>query len=545
MLRISRDDIILKELDKDDIKEIKTKEDWKKIMIEVALSSGVPKIQNIEFEYYFDKIDFEEGELPNIGMVDYYKRHVYEYKDETNTIRLYNKVNLVNDLEEDTDTEMIIEFKAENIKEALSGRNIKDSIDKNNKTRKRVENHEINEVDMEKQMLPKYAHGQKYKYCYQEPLEIFLSENSSDNVFRFFYKIDGREIHVTFDPNGGKLGSGKDIDNYIIPLYMDIDDNDFQLIPDNKIENYENSSASKSGYIFKGWNTNKDYKINLEDDEEKQEGKWMEDIILDENSKDLKLFAIWEKRESTGGGGSGGGGGEIPSLPPGEEKPEEIPEKKPEEEKESEEHFSYMHGYPEGDFRPGNNMLRAEVAQVFSRLLVESLEIPKGNIGQYPDVKKSDWYSDAVGYLDKKNLIEGYPEGKFRPISNITRAEFVTIMKRFGNPESGNQTFGDIKGHWGQKHIEDVTSAGWIIGYPDGDFRPDDFITREEAVTAINRMLNRNGDKKYILDNRDLMIDYTDVKESRWSFTDIYEASVYHYFDRDKDEIKEIWNGIQ
>lgn len=89
-------------------------------------------------------------------------------------------------------------------------------------------------------------------------------------------------------------------------------------------------------------------------------------------------------------------------------------------------------------------------------------------------------------------MVRGYDAAAFGPGDPITRAQFAAICARFDTGKSnGSRTFSDIEGHWAKAYIERAAELGWISGFQDGTFRPDAYITRAQAVTMINRMLNR------------------------------------------------------
>ena len=85
--------------------------------------------------------------------------------------------------------------------------------------------------------------------------------------------------------------------------------------------------------------------------------------------------------------------------------------------------------------------------------------------------------------------------------------------------------FTDISGHWAEDYINRAAAAGWINGYADGTFRPNAYITRAEAVTLINRMLDRAPDANHLLAD---MVRWPDNPETAWYYADIQEATNSH-----------------
>ena len=205
----------------------------------------------------------------------------------------------------------------------------------------------------------------------------------------------------------------------------------------------------------------------------------------------------------------------------------------------TDDHIAYMQGYPDKTFGPRKNMTRAEVAAMFARLTAGGFIIEPGSIG-FKDVKVSAWYYKHVSFLAEHGILEGYKDGSFKPGAAITRAEFATIAARFDDLEGGENIFKDVEGHWAEEYIKSASSKGWIVGYPDGSFRPNENISREEAVTMVNRMLERQADPKFIEENIGKgIVSYTDLKKKRWSYLDIMEASNAH--DHKIVDDREIW----
>jgi len=200
-------------------------------------------------------------------------------------------------------------------------------------------------------------------------------------------------------------------------------------------------------------------------------------------------------------------------------------------------HIQYIFGYSNGSVGPDNPITRAEMCVLLFRLLAaedknDSLD------ARFPDVKKGVWYYQGVTYLASIGIVTGYPSGQFEPDALITRAEFTAMLSRFFEFEPGSGTsFPDITSHWAKNYINYAASKDWVKGYPDGTFRPENNLTRAEAVTAINRMLNRGIDKA---DLPGWIPKYNDLPSTHWAYADIIEASVRHLYER-KDDGKEIW----
>ncbi len=165
-------------------------------------------------------------------------------------------------------------------------------------------------------------------------------------------------------------------------------------------------------------------------------------------------------------------------------------------------HFAYLVGYTDGTVRPTNNISRAEVATIFFRLMQDNYRLAHWTSDTtFSDVQANAWYTAAIGTDAKAGLVSGYPDGTFRPDNNITRAEFAVIAAQFLSKDyEGESLFTDISGHWAEKYINRAAHTGWIHGSGDKTFRPDDYITRAEVATLVNAMLGRTPDKDHMLD---------------------------------------------
>lgn len=188
----------------------------------------------------------------------------------------------------------------------------------------------------------------------------------------------------------------------------------------------------------------------------------------------------------------------------------------------SDKHFLYVVGYPDGKFQPDNGISRAEVSAILARL-TDGFEENKKYASAFSDIISGAWYENYVGFEENKNIIDGYPDGEFKPDRFITRAEFAAMIARYTAldcTDGSDYLFRDIK-HWAYAQIAACHKAGYIEGYEDNTFRPESHITRAEAVTIINRVLGRNDIKEF---NNP----FSDVSKNHWAYTDIMEAAITH-----------------
>ena len=207
-------------------------------------------------------------------------------------------------------------------------------------------------------------------------------------------------------------------------------------------------------------------------------------------------------------------------------------------------HFAYVIGYPDGTVHPNGQITRAEVATIFFRLLRDDVRDGAFTTSNsYSDVAYGKWYNNPISTMSALGIITGYPDGTFKPNKPITRAEFAAIAARFDETQSGKSaTFSDVIGHWAAKEIGIAYYNDWIKGYPDGTFKPDQNITRAEAMTLINRVLERKPESPAdLLTNMNTWTDNMDT--SKWYYLDVQEATNSHGYTR-KTFNYELWRQM-
>ena len=277
--------------------------------------------------------------------------------------------------------------------------------------------------------------------------------------------------------------------------FDDIVRNDpFKYNPYNKI-------PSRPGYRFTGWY-----------DSSRLDNRYDEDEEISVPMGITTVFAGWEETS-------------VPSMLNGDD------------------HYAYIQGYSDGTVRPNANITRAQVATIFFRLLDE--DVRDDNLTTYntfPDVDEDYWANTAISTMASLGVINGRNSGLFDPDAYITRAEFAAICARFDDSGvDGITTFTDTVGHWAEDEISRAAALGWIQGYSDGTFRPNQYITRAQAVTMINRVLCRLPE-----DTDDLlsgMNTWTDCHEDDWFYLAIQEATNSHDFVA-KDRAYESWTDL-
>ncbi|SEG24131.1 S-layer homology domain-containing protein [Paenibacillus sp. UNC499MF] len=202
---------------------------------------------------------------------------------------------------------------------------------------------------------------------------------------------------------------------------------------------------------------------------------------------------------TTNPGGGGGGGhdqDDEPSPPPAEQKPEPVPPTPSPEVKPKPEPTPVPPKptpAPEDDifkkdvFKSGKN-----VVQDIQAKINEALKNPKPAFT--PADTKNHWAEQTIDIFLKLNIIYGYEDNTIKPNREMSRGEFVAILSRIFDVGGTNPTgLKDVKGHWAQEPIERFVQAGIIGGFGDGTFKPDRFITREEMVVIMSRIVNLQG----------------------------------------------------
>lgn len=264
------------------------------------------------------------------------------------------------------------------------------------------------------------------------------------------------------------------------------------------VKDYEDlPTPTRSGYRFEGWY----YDTRLTD-------KVTDDVKV--NKTVVTLYARWSSSETPG------------ML-------------------NDEDHFAYVQGYSDGNVHPYGLISRAETTTIFFRLLTD--EVRDANLltsNTYTDVTNDYWANTAISTMTGLGIVQGRSATTFDPKAPITRAQFAAICARFDTGvSSGSRTFSDISGHWAEKYIERAAELGWIQGFADGTFRPDTYITRAQAMTMINRVLNRTPE-----DEEDLlkgMKVWPDCNPGDWFYLAVQEATNSHDY---KDRGGEVWTKL-
>ena len=207
------------------------------------------------------------------------------------------------------------------------------------------------------------------------------------------------------------------------------------------------------------------------------------------------------------------------------------------------EHHAFIIGFDDGTIRPHATTTRAHVATIFFRIMQdESRAYYWQQSNPFSDVDANDWFNNAVSTTTNAGIFAGFPNGTFMPNREITRAELTAAAVRFMGENSSVAVplFDDIAGHWAEEYINTAVQMGWVDGYPDGAFRPNQSVTRAETAALINRMLNRLPETSGDL-SPDMIVWSDNVDTQAWYYLYIQEATNSYRYVKKADAVHERW----
>ncbi len=211
-------------------------------------------------------------------------------------------------------------------------------------------------------------------------------------------------------------------------------------------------------------------------------------------------------------------------------------------------HIGYIYGYPDGSVQPNGYITREEMTSIIYRVMVHKYEEPFSATGKvFSDVKLNRWSAFDIEYMADKNMVFGYPDGEFKPANHLTRAEFAALIYRFTEDEltkgKSKNPFNDLSDeHWAYNEILTLCENGLVEGYEDGSFRPENNITRAEVMTVVNKILGRKPLDSYIKSFN--FNPFNDLEMDKWYYTIVLEATITHdYYLDDKLEYEYKWEN--
>lgn len=208
-------------------------------------------------------------------------------------------------------------------------------------------------------------------------------------------------------------------------------------------------------------------------------------------------------------------------------------------------HNAYVSGRSATTFAPTGTLSRAEAAQLLYELMTEQAHKQYDRSdNDFSDVPAGQWYTVAVSTLANVGAITGCGDGTFQPRKSISRAEFVTILTGiYGEDTTKGMPFSDVDRSWYYDAVATAYANGWVSGYTDGTFRPNQTITRAEAVVILNSVLGRSCDLTYVQANAQAALHFTDITPGAWYYANVIEASVAHTYTK-QDDGTERWTAL-
>ena len=370
---------------------------------------------------------------------------------------------------------------------------------------------------------------------------------TSEAIIDLYYYLDNWKDGSSVKEDNEKGGDGIPDCDQVLIKYVSSNSERGTVSPDMEVltirKDNENVAPTANGSTATRIGSSRNYFSNWTDE---VNNKTINDATLTadtikktiETAEGGETYTFTANFGYSGGGGSGGSS--RPSTPT-VTIPDDVPTGL-----NGKDHYAYIIGYGNNDVRPQNNITRAEVATIFFRLLTdETREANMTKSNGYNDVKDGDWFCCAVSTLSKMGIIKGYEDGSFKPNDPISRAEFAAIAARF-DPDGDKTpaTFADVTSHWAKDEISIAANHGWIKGYEDGSFKPDQKITRAETMTLVNRVLNRLPETKDDL-HKDMKTWVDNMDETAWYYLAVQEATNSHYFKNKTSTKFEQWTDLR
>ena len=204
-------------------------------------------------------------------------------------------------------------------------------------------------------------------------------------------------------------------------------------------------------------------------------------------------------------------------------------------------HYKYLYGYVDKTVRPEGMITRSEAAALIARLAeLDMTDKTKPNFKDTP----SAWYNSAINIMVKKDLMFGDKNGNFRPNEPITRGEFARALYYIDKKNDKVAPFADVKGHEFEAAINQAYGNDRIAGYPDGSFKPNAYIQRAEAARILNQYADRSASLAGMANVKNDLVRFTDINESHWAYCEVMEAANSHEYQRAKGTLPETWLKI-
>lgn len=175
---------------------------------------------------------------------------------------------------------------------------------------------------------------------------------------------------------------------------------------------------------------------------------------------------------------------------------------------------AFVKGYPDGSFRPDQKVVRSEIAT----MLAQFVKVNDSLANRFKDIKTSDWYFDSFKTLVNAGIITGYGDDNYRPNEGVTRAQAVTMIAKLKGLTPKVSNFKDVKANeWYAGYAGAAKEAGIVVGYSDGTFGGDKIVTRAEIIAMINRAFD--------IPTKESRKVFSDLPENHWAYKDIQKAA--------------------
>ena len=175
--------------------------------------------------------------------------------------------------------------------------------------------------------------------------------------------------------------------------------------------------------------------------------------------------------------------------------------------------IKFIKGYSDGTFKPDQAITRYEILEALNNLLT----FKRDDLGALTDSGLE--YSELVILFSGAGIIEGHDDSTFKGSDGLTRAEFVKIMAvmlKLSIESADDDKFPDIIGHWAKDYVNSFVRLGYIKGYDDGTFKPENKLTRAEFTTIVNRIIKNNSQPDENI--------YSDLTPDHWAYSEILKA---------------------
>lgn len=172
--------------------------------------------------------------------------------------------------------------------------------------------------------------------------------------------------------------------------------------------------------------------------------------------------------------------------------------------------MGFIAGFSDNTFRPQTALTREQIVSMVIEALGSvsniNVSVPtQATARVFPDVDTSRWSAAKIQWAQENGIVQGYPDGSFKPSKEVTRAELTAIMKKaaqFAKSRAGQSatleqknstfTFSDTTNHWADNLIEEMSSYCQVatpLNEVGNSFYPDSFARRNYAAAATLRTI--------------------------------------------------------